>query len=309
MAWGGASHDVLNPQLERLIAETAGPSTLTPGTERAAGHPSWASGAPAQKVSPLLACPGSQLVLEGAQPAARCSHTSVPWAHVVPCPPGSLQRIHPGALPAASALPGQPVTEPGVGWTLPSSPGVSASPPHALRTALSLGKLGPLGVVAVAVGGSHPQMSPVGPWCKLQSTADAREGVCAPEPTRWRGPCMGHVWLSPGASGRRPSGTEFRLRTWPELGEEAARGVLVVPKLPPPGSSRPRCSVLRYVQGAGAFHPHPRPSAGCLLLGTNIDQPVWKGSFLAGTPGGCQLGAGGKGLWVGWETQAAAAVH
>lgn len=71
----------------------------------------------------------------------------------------------------------------------------------------------------------------------------------------------------------------------------------------------PGLAALCCVQGAGAFHPHPRPSAGCLLLGTNIDQPVWKGSFLAGTPGGCQLGAGGKGLWVGWETQAAAAVH
>lgn len=144
-----------------------------------AGHPSWASGAPAQKGFPLLACLGSQLVLEGAQPAAGCSHTSVPWAHVVPCPPGSLQRIHPGALPAASALPGQPVTEPGVGWTLPSSPGVSASPPHALRTALSLGKVGPLGVVAVAVGGSHPQMSPVGP-CANSRVRPTPGKVCVP---------------------------------------------------------------------------------------------------------------------------------
>ena len=60
-----------------------------------------------------------------------------------------------------------PVTELGLGWTPPSSPDVSASPPHALRTALSLGKVGPLGTVAVAVRGSHPQIPVLKTQCLL----------------------------------------------------------------------------------------------------------------------------------------------
>ena len=301
------------------------------------GHPSCASGAPAWKVSPLLACPGSQLVLEGAQPTAGCAHASAPWAHVVPCPPGSLQRVHPGpscsllcpghtlsrvlpapysgstrALPAASALCGLPVTEPGLGWTLPSSADVSASPPHALRTVLSLGKVGPLGAVAVAVRGSHPQIPVLKTHCLLWARgANSRVRptpgeVCIPlcRPDRMV-PARGTSGRPQGPLDAVLGGQSSGSGLGPELEEEAARGFPVVPELP--ASRKPQAS-LRCVQGAGVFHPHPRPSAGCLLLGTNTDQPVRKGSFLAGPPGGGQLGARGKGLGVGGETQAAAAV-
>lgn len=77
----------------------------------------------------------------------------------------------------------------------------------------------------------------------------------------------------------------------------------MVPKLP---ASRKFQASLCCVRGAGVFHPHPKPSAGCLLLGQTLTSLSGKGHSWQVPPGGWQLGAGGKGLWVGWELQAAA---
>lgn len=187
VVWGGASHDLLKPPTGKTHCRLQDPA-VTSGTECVAGHPGCASRAPAQKVSPLLTCRGSQ-VLEGAQPTARCAHPSVPWAHVVLCPPGSLQWVHP--------------------W----------------------------------------------PFLKF--------------------------W--------------FRTR---------ALGFLVVLELP---ASRKFQASLCCVRGAGVFHPHPKPSAGCLLLGQTLTSLSGKGRSRQVPPGGWQLGAGGKGLRVGWEQQVAAA--
>lgn len=275
------------------------------------GHPSYASGAPAWKVSPLLACPGSQLVLEGAQPAAGCAHTSVPWAHVVPCPPGSLQRVHPG--PSCSLCPVWPSRHrAGAGLDSPILSRCLGKPSSRPQDSAQFGQGRPTGHGRCGGQGFTPPdprfkdtVSPVGRGANSRARLTPGE-VCTPL-CRPDGavPARGTSGCPQGPLDAVLGGQSSGSGLGPKLGEEAARGFPVVPELP--ASRKPQAS-LRCVQGAGVFQPHLRTSAGCLLLGTNTDQPVRKGSFLAGHPGGWKLGAGGKGLWVGWETQAAAAV-
>ena len=164
-------------------------------------------------------CPVSSR-LPAAGPPGPFLQPPVPWAHIVPCPPGSLQWVHPG--PSCSLRPVWPARHrAGAGLDSPILCRCLGKPSSRPQDSAQFGQGRPTGRGHCGGQGFAPPdprfkdtLSPVGPWCKLQGTADPRGGVHPPVPTRWHGPCTGHVWLSPGPSGRGPWGTEFRLRTW-----------------------------------------------------------------------------------------------
>ena len=265
VVWGGASHDLLKPPTGKTHCRLQDPA-VTSGTECVAGHPGCASRAPAQKVSPLLTCRGSQ-VLEGAQPTARCVRPSVPWAHVVLCPPGCLQWVHPWPFLKPLPCAARPSQSWWAGWALPSSPGISANPPHTLRTALSLGKVGPWTRSLWRSGSSHPPdprfkdtVSPLGLLCKLQGMAQPQERCTSPcaNPMAW--PPDG-AWLAvPRVLWMRSLGDRVLVQdTGLNWERRLPSGSSWSSSSPPPGSSSPRCAVCGE---RGSFTLTPSPQLG-----------------------------------------------